>query len=132
MSLDVTIRNDDDFTLNCHPTVPVGCEEQVANAKCSRPSVSYEVQTNIINMWSLSGTCVRACFVLLVRMRTTCTSDTLKCRGFLTPFGHTCATYHHMTMGIFFIVAHTRSSLYRNLILQAWILQVFNRKTLVT
>ena len=25
----VTIHMDDAFTLNCHPTVPVGCEEQV-------------------------------------------------------------------------------------------------------
>jgi hypothetical protein len=32
-------RNDDEFTLNCRPTVPVGCEEQVSNAKCTRPFV---------------------------------------------------------------------------------------------
>ena len=83
MSFNVTIRNDDDFTLNCHPTVPVGCEEQVANAKCSRPSVPCEAQTNIIYMCSLSGTCARACFILLARIRMTCTSNTLKCRGFL-------------------------------------------------
>ena len=119
MSFDVTIRNDDDFTLNCHPTVPVGCEEQVANVKCSRPSVPCEAQTNIINMWSLSGICARTCFILLVCMRTTCGSDTLKCRGFLAPFVLACATCHHVTMGIFFIVAHARSSLYRNLTLQA-------------
>ena len=98
MSFDVTIRNDDDITLNCHPMVPVGCEEQVANAKCTRPSVLCEAQTNIMNMWSLSGACACACFVLLVCMRTTCTSDILKCRGFLAPFGLACATYHHVTM----------------------------------
>ena len=28
---------DDAFILNCRPTVPVGCEEQVADAKCTRP-----------------------------------------------------------------------------------------------
>ena len=33
----VTIRMDDAFTLNCRPTVPVGCEEQVVDAKCTRP-----------------------------------------------------------------------------------------------
>ena len=33
----VTIRMDDAFTLNCHPTVPMGCEEQVVDAKCTRP-----------------------------------------------------------------------------------------------
>ena len=27
--LSITIRMDDAFTLNCRPTVPVGCEEQV-------------------------------------------------------------------------------------------------------
>ena len=30
-------RSDDEFTLNCRPTVPVGCEEQVVDAKCTRP-----------------------------------------------------------------------------------------------
>ena len=85
MSFDVTIRNDDDFILNYHSMVPVGCEEQVANAKCTRPFIPCEAQTNIINMWSLNGS--RAYFVLLVCMRTTCTSDALKCRGFLAPFG---------------------------------------------
>ena len=33
----VTIRMDDAFTLNCRPTVPVGCEEQVVDAKRTRP-----------------------------------------------------------------------------------------------
>ena len=28
----VTIRMDDAFTLNCRPTVPVGCEERVVDA----------------------------------------------------------------------------------------------------
>ena len=79
MSFDVTIRNNDDFTLNCHPTVPVGYGEQVPNVKCSRPSVPCEAQTNIINMWSLNGT--RACFVLLVRMRTTCNQWYTKVQG---------------------------------------------------
>ena len=31
-SLDITIHKDDNFTLNCGPTIPVGCEEQIANA----------------------------------------------------------------------------------------------------
>ena len=29
----VTIRMDAAFTLNCRPTVPVGCEEQVVDAR---------------------------------------------------------------------------------------------------
>ena len=33
----VTICMDDAFTLNCRPTVPVGCEEQVVDAKCTGP-----------------------------------------------------------------------------------------------
>ena len=33
---------DDDFILNCRPTVPVGCEEQVGSAKCTRPFLSCE------------------------------------------------------------------------------------------
>ena len=28
---------DDAFILNCCPMVPVGCEEQVVDAKCTRP-----------------------------------------------------------------------------------------------
>ena len=36
------IRKNDDFTLNCRSTVPVGCEEQVGNAKCTRPSLLVE------------------------------------------------------------------------------------------
>ena len=35
----VTIRMDDAYTLNCRPTVPVGCEEQIVDAKCTRPLV---------------------------------------------------------------------------------------------
>ena len=38
-SLDITIRKDDNFTLNCGPTIPVGCKEQIANAG---PFLSYE------------------------------------------------------------------------------------------
>ena len=34
------IRKDDDFTLNFHPTGTVGCEEQVADVKCTRPFLS--------------------------------------------------------------------------------------------
>ena len=33
----IIIRMDDAFALNCRPTVPVGCEEQVVDAKCTRP-----------------------------------------------------------------------------------------------
>ena len=33
----VTIRMDDAFALNCRPTVSMGCEEQVVDAKCTRP-----------------------------------------------------------------------------------------------
>ena len=29
MHLRITIRMDDTYTLNCRPTVPVGCEKQV-------------------------------------------------------------------------------------------------------
>ena len=35
--VNITIHMDDAFTLNCRPTVPVGCKEQVADAKCTRP-----------------------------------------------------------------------------------------------
>ena len=31
--LRITIHMDDAFTLNCRPTVPVGCEEQVVDVK---------------------------------------------------------------------------------------------------
>ncbi len=34
MLCDIIAHTDDDFTLNCPPTVPVGREEQVGNAKC--------------------------------------------------------------------------------------------------
>ena len=40
MQVYVTIRMDDAFTLNCCPTVSVGYEEQVGNAKCTRPFLS--------------------------------------------------------------------------------------------
>ena len=36
------MRKDDDFTLNRRPTVPVGCEEQIGNAKCTTPFLSCE------------------------------------------------------------------------------------------
>ena len=42
MSCYVTIRKDDAFTLNCRPMVPMGCEEQIGNAKCTRPFFSCE------------------------------------------------------------------------------------------
>ena len=29
------IHKDDDFTLNCRPTGTMGCEEQVADVKCT-------------------------------------------------------------------------------------------------
>ena len=37
MQVYVAISMDDAFILNCHPTVPVGCEEQVVDAQCTRP-----------------------------------------------------------------------------------------------
>ena len=37
MQVYVTIRMDDAFILNYHPTVPVGYKEQVIDAKCIRP-----------------------------------------------------------------------------------------------
>ena len=38
------IRKDDNFTLNCRPTGTMGCEEQVADVKCTRPLFPFLVK----------------------------------------------------------------------------------------
>ena len=42
---------DDAFRLNCRPTVPVGCEEQIGNAKCSFLCEGAGTQTTKCMLW---------------------------------------------------------------------------------